>query len=238
MKDKDLKKALKEYAGSPDYMAKDAFIKKMQKENASEKVNVFKIIAVQAPYIRFYVWIISAFLLITPMLTSVRALPYTLDIMAEIMPFFAGIGVFEAMRSKMHDMSELETATLLSKRGAFFARMITIGIVQFAVILVSSIVISLGTGNDVLSIGTQLLLPFAVTNIISFMVERTQFGRENVWSCLCVSGVVFVVRQAIANKTTWLQGNTGVLVAITIILIVIQIAEFAKTVKTEKLSWN
>ena len=196
MKDKDIKNILSEYAGNPDYLKKDAFIRKMHKESRSVDVSVFKMIAVQAGHIRAYIWFVFAFILIRPMFNSASELPYTLEMFARIMPFLSSIGIFEAMRSRMHNMSELEMTTLLSKQGTFFARMIIIGSVQFAVIAVLSVVFSMGIGIDAISVGTGLLLPFTLTNILCFMIARTQFGRENVWFCIPVSGLVIAIREA------------------------------------------
>jgi len=239
MKDKDIRNVLSEYAGSPDYLKKDAFIRKMQKESRNAGVSVFRMIAVQAGHIRAYIWFVFAFVLIGPMFNSVSALPTTLEVFTLIMPFFSSIGIFEAMRSRMHNMSELEMATLLSKQGTFFARMIIIGSVQFAVIAVLSVVFSMGIGIDAISVGTGLLLPFTLTNILCFMIARTQFGRENAWFCLPVSVLVAAIgRYAVVNMSFATRIDKRVWTLLALALIVLQISEFYKTVKTERFSWN
>lgn len=238
MKDKDLRKALSEYAGTPDYMKKDAFIKSMRKDMNDVKVSGLKMVLTQARYIRIYMWILSVAILIIPLFSTGKTVKNVMNIMTMIMPFFAGLGVFEAMRAKMHKMFELESVTLLSGKGAFFARMVAIGSVQFVVITFVSIIFSRSMDSGVIMIAVQLIIPFALTNTICFILERTSFGRDNVWSCLAVSGIVFVMRETIKNMPGILKIDHRVFMLLAAVLLVLQVVEFNKTVKMEKLAWS
>ena len=54
MKDKYLRDSLSEYAGTPDYIKKDEFIRKMRKQTDEVKVSTVKMILIQARYIRIH----------------------------------------------------------------------------------------------------------------------------------------------------------------------------------------
>ena len=238
MKDKYIHDSLSEIAGIPDYMKKDAFIKKMRKQTGEVKISTFKMILTQVSYIRVYIWILSALILVSPVLGAIKHSFVDPELITRIMPFFAGFGVFEALRARMHRMDELENVTLLSGKGAFFARMTAIGVVQFFVIIFISIMFSGVSDMSWLNMVVQLIIPYTITNTVCFILERTSFGRDNVWSCLAVSGIVFVMRETIKNMPGILKIDHRVFMLLAAVLLVLQVVEFNKTVKMEKLAWS
>ena len=238
MKDKYIHDSLSEIAGTPDYMKKDAFIKKMRKQTGEVKVSSIKMILTQVSYIRVYIWILSALILVSPVLGALKHSFVDPELITRIMPFFAGFGVFEALRARMHRMDELENVTLLSGKGAFFARMTAIGVVQFFVIIFISIMFSGVSDMSWLNMVVQLIIPYTITNTVCFILERTSFGRDNVWSCLAVSGIVFVMRETIKNMPGILKIDHRVFMLLAAVLLVLQVVEFNKTVKMEKLAWS
>ena len=238
MKDKYLRDSLSEYAGTPDYIKKDEFIRKMRKQTDEVKVSTVKMILIQARYIRIYIWILSVLIFVSPLFGAIRHSFVTPELVTRIMPFFAGFGVFEALRAKMHKMDELENVTLLSGKGAFFARMTAIGVVQYFVIIFISVMLSGVTDVSCLYMAVQLLLPYTITNTVCFILERTSFGRDNVWSCIAVSGIVFALRETVIRMPGLLRIDRRALVFTVLVLLALQFVEFNKTVKTERFSWN
>lgn len=238
MKDKYIHDSLSEIAGTPDYMKKDAFIKKMRKQTGEVKVSSIKMILTQARYIRIYIWILSALILVSPVLGALKHSFVDPELIARIMPFFAGFGVFEALRARMHRMDELENVTLLSGKGAFFARMTAIGVVQFFVIIFISIMFSGVSDMSWLNMVVQLIIPYTITNTVCFILERTSFGRENVWSCIAVSGIVFALRETVIRMPGSLYFDQRAISFAVPVLLAIQFVEFYKTVKRERFSWN
>lgn len=238
MKDKYLRDSLSEYAGTPDYIKKDEFIRKMRKRTGDVKVSTMKMILTQARYIRIYIWILSALMFVSPLFGAFRHSFVNPELVTRLMPFFAGFGVFEALRAKMHKMDELEAVTLLSGKGAFFARMTAIGVVQFFVIAFISIMFSGTTDGSCLYMAVQLLLPYTITNTVCFILERTSFGRDNVWSCIAVSGIVFALRETVTRMPGFLRIDRRAFVFSVPVLLAIQFVEFNKTVKMERFTWN
>ena len=238
MKDKYIHDSLSEIAGTPDYMKKDAFIKKMRKQTGEVKVSSIKMILTQVSYIRVYIWILSALILVSPVFAVLKLSFVNPQLVTRLMPFFAGFGVFEALRAKMHKMDELENVTLLSGKGAFFARMTAIGVVQFLVIIFISIMFSGVSDMSWLNMAVQLIIPYTITNTVCFILERTSFGRENVWSCIAVSGIVFALRETVIRLPGILRFDQRIIGFAVPILLAIQFVEFYKTVKRERFSWN
>ncbi len=240
MKDKDLKIILTEYAGNPGHLKKDTFIRSVTKDAGKEHVSTFKMIAVQAGYIRVYVWLISIAVACLPLFGADMFRFAILDVVADLMPFVAGVGIIEAMRARMYDMTELESVTLLSGKGVFYARMILIGVVQFALIPVSAVLMAFADTGSVIDHCVKLVLPYCITAIICLIVERTRFGRENVLVCLAVAGAVFAIRQSLVSFARYDPGSLTLTIAAEV-LIIVQIFEFYKTVRTVgtgEVEWN
>ena len=238
MKDKFIHDSLSEIAGTPDYIKKDAFIKKMRKQTGEVKISTVKMILTQARYIRVYIWILSALVFVSPLFGALKNSFVSPELITRLMPFFAGFGVFEALRAKMHKMDELENVTLLSGKGAFFARMTAIGVVQFLVIIFVSIMFSGVSDMSCLNMAVQLILPYTITNTVCFILERTSFGRENVWSCIAVSGIVFALRETVIRMPGLFRFDRRIISFMVPVLLMIQFVEFYKTVKRERFSWN
>lgn len=238
MKDRELKDALKAYAGTPDPFRKDAFIRSVAEKEKRKRATIPAQIFVQARYIRVYAWLTAVVIVLLPLFeASVKFAPL-FKVAADVMPFLAGLGVIEAMRAEAHNMAELEQATLLSAKSAFFARMILIGAAQFAAILAAAALFSKGEAGSMLTAGINLILPHCVTNILCFVLERTKFGRENVWSCFAVAAGVFLLKLIVETTAASFTPDNSLLLLLTAVLIVIEIVEFKKTVNTEELSWN
>ena len=240
MRDKDLKKALKEYPGNPDFVKKDDFIRSIRGNDVKKPVNIFNMILVHSRYIRAYVWILSVCILAFAFSINEDFFINKVEALANFMPFFAGLGIIEAFRARVNKMNELEKVTLFSGRGVFFAKATAVCFVQILTILLASVLLRLSMGVGMIYSCMVILIPFLITSIICFIVERTSFGRENEWSCLGVAAAVFIVRRiTFGGMNFYFFYDMKVLLLITIVLLAIQIYEIVKTVKLEeKLSWN
>ncbi|MBR6390229.1 MAG: hypothetical protein IKS16_02705, partial [Lachnospiraceae bacterium] len=177
---------LKNACEEPDPVSKDSFIRKvngMQSEQSlspmqsARSMNPVRVLAVEMHYIRKRVWIFSI-LAIAIMVTAVSRLGEDMILhIADMMPLLAGLGMIEVMRARMHDMSELEAVTLISARGALFARMTVIGFGHLLAVAVTAMALA-GYGRyGALGTGLKLIIPYLITTISCMEVERTGFGR-------------------------------------------------------------
>ncbi len=240
MRDKDLKRELQEYAGDPDFVKKDEFIRSIKKNSAGKPVNLFTMILVHARYIRAYIWLLSLCILAFAISVNDGIFIDKIKALSDFMPFFAGLGIIEAFRARVNKMNELEKVTVFSGKGVFFAKATAVCFVQFITIILASVLLRLSLGAGILYSSMQILIPFLITNILCFIVERTSFGRENEWSCLGVAAAVFLVKRiTLGGLDMFFYLDMWVVFVITIVLLAIQIYEIVKTVKLEeKLSWN
>ncbi len=247
MKDKELKLILKDACGEPDPVIKDSFIRKvngmqstrsMSPVRSARSMSPVRVLAIEMHYIRKRVWVISI-LAIAVMLIAVSRLGEDMILhIADMMPLLAGLGMIEVMRAGMHDMSELEAVTLISAKGALFARMTIIGLGHLLAVAVTSAVLAGFGGYGAPETGLRLIIPYLITTISCMEVERTGFGRENTWSCMAVAVLVIVTREIIYSTGIVILSGVAVPALIAAALAGLQAAELKKTIRLEEYAWN
>ncbi|MBQ9332866.1 MAG: hypothetical protein IJS12_00845 [Lachnospiraceae bacterium] len=238
MKDKDLQMILKGAYEEPDPAKKDSFIRKVNGMQSARSMSPTQVLAVEMHYIRKRVWIFSI-LAIAIMVTAVSRLGEDMILhISDMMPLLAGLGMIEVMRARMHDMSELEAVTLISAKGALFARMTVIGLGHLLAVAVTAAALA-GYGRyGALGTGLKLIIPYLITTISCMEVERTGFGRENAWSCMAVAVLVIVIREVIYSTGIVVLPGIALPALIAVALLCIHAAEFKKTIRLEEYAWN
>ena len=247
MKDKELRMILKNACEEPDPVSKDSFIRKvngMQSEpglspmQSARSMNPVRVLAIEMHYIRTRVWVFSILATAVMLITVSRLGEDMILHIADMMPLLAGLGMIEVMRAGMHDMSELEAVTLISAKGALFARMTVIGLGHLLAIAVTSAVLAGFGGYAAPETGLKLIIPYLITTIICMEVERTGFGRENTWSCMAVAVLVIVIREIIYSTGIVILSGVALPALIAAALAALQAAELKKTIRLEEYAWN
>lgn len=247
MKDKELKMILKDACDVPDPAGKDSFIRKvngmqsagsMSPVRSARSMNPVRVLAVEMHYIRKRVWVFSILAIAVMLITVSRLGEDMIRHISDMMPLLAGLGMIEVMRAGMHDMSELEAVTLISAKGALFARMTVIGLGHLLAVAVTAAALAGYGGYSVLGTGLKLIIPYLITTISCMEVERTGFGRENTWSCMAVAVLVIVIREIIYSTGIVILSGVAVPALIAVALAGLQVAELKKTIRLEEYAWN
>ena len=86
--------------------------------------------------------------------------------------------------------------------------------------------------------GFNLLIPYLVTTILCMELERKEFARGEMGSCMAVALLVAILRMSLTYVEAVANISLSLLGAITLALVFIQIAEIVKTMKMEEFLWN
>ncbi|MCM1167971.1 MAG: hypothetical protein NC299_02880 [Lachnospiraceae bacterium] len=175
-----IKKALRGAFTPPEPQNKGKFLKSLR----YPKMTYFEFILSQICYIRKRVWIFSTILMLIA-LGSVRLIPqnemYAIWIIAAFIPFLALLTTTEISRSNIFGMSEIESACRFSLPQLAGARMIILGVCNFAVIAV--IVISFGVflPQNILKTALYIFTPYITVNGISLVILNKFGGADGVY---------------------------------------------------------
>ena len=237
MKDRELKQLLQKNTESPDHASKDAFIRRYKKETGSEKTGHIKLVMMQAGYIRKRIWIISLLIAATFFFPYVES-EDKLFVIAGLMPFMAGLSILEVFRSEYYGVSELEAVTKFSAKGVFFARMTLISAFQLMLTAVISALIGINNPYGIAVSGSMLLIPWFITSIISLIVERSEFGRNNRYSFVAVAVCVTCIHTTLYSNGFFQSLDMRYLIFVAALLFALNVFEVRKTIETETLVWN
>ena len=242
MKKSEMESLLKGYCNAPDQYKKDSFIRSIRGKSQFEHIGFAEMLKLQARYISKKVWLVSLLLIIVAF-SNIDSLELVkIELLIDIMPFFACFGIIEGYRSKIYGMSELERTTRFSATGTYFAKMAVIAITHFFTIVLLALITPEAAERGFLIMIARLLLPYIVTNIISMEAERTDLARDNgevhIWIPFGTAAAVWVGRRLLFSMHVTERLSATTLMMLLLVLLIVQVIEVRKTVKLEGLVWN
>ena len=226
---KDKMRLLKDAKIYPAPEAKGAFLRKYRKRVGAVHYTGWDMIRSQIGYIQRHVWIISFAALAVAVIGLSRD-EGVIFAAAAMMPFVSGIAVLESFRAERYGLSEMEGVTLFSRRGILFARIVCVGTVHLALLLLLTILIGSKEGYGLAMTGSILTVPYLLSSIINMELERTEFGRK---SALPGLGVVAIMAVAVLvvkeEEVVFLHDYYIFWYLLTAVLIVMELMEIRKT---------
>ncbi len=167
------------------------------------KLTYSKFVFSQIGYIRKRVWFVSAAVVFAAVKT-VCAIPEEAKLLvwliAAFVPFLAIMTTVEISRSKIYGMTEIEEGCRFSLPQVTGARMIILGICNFAVMITVSVLLGnhvpFGVARSVLYIFT----PYIVASGISFMIFSKVKGQEAAYLSAAAALVVSFVGVMISSR--------------------------------------
>lgn len=222
----------------PDPIRKDHFIRTYRRKACTANPGIRSLLISQVTYISTSVWCITLAVLFL-VIWAIHTNQDTIFMTAVLIPFVSGIAIFDSFRSQMYSMTEMESASLFSLRGIFFAKMICIGVVHIFFILLLSFIISPHSRYSYIKTGIIITMPYLLSSIICLKFERSLLGRKNPFICLGISALISALvffTKAISRKITYSLSELWVILFIT--LAVLAGNEIRKTLKWEEYLWN
>ena len=175
-----IKKMLRRAFTPPEPQNKDKFLKSL----CCPRMSYFEFILSQICYIRKRVWIFSMLLLLIS-LGAVCVIPrgeiYAVWIISAFVPFLALLTAAEISRSNLFGISEIEAACRFSLPQLTGARMIILGICNFAVISVIVISFDLFSPLGIMKAALYILTPYITVNGISLAILNRISGPDGVY---------------------------------------------------------
>lgn len=225
-------------SSKPNSDRKDDFIRKCRKYNIYETPKTYRLICRQIAYIRKPVWLIS-FLALMISVWGIYGNTEIVYAIAAIMPFVSGIAVIETFRSRMHGMTEMESVTLISMRGIIFARVFCIGISHILLLFTLTMIVSRYSELGFFMTGAFLTIPYLISSIVCFELERSLWGRKNVFISLVVSVIVSSGMLVLQNQRYLLTEQYKWIWYLTeVVLIFLECRSLKKCFYSEDFAWN
>ncbi|MCM1221060.1 MAG: hypothetical protein NC548_41915 [Lachnospiraceae bacterium] len=198
----EIKKQLKIIYEAPPPLRKKEFLRKW----GQPRMNLWKLLLLQAAYIRKWIWGISAVIFAVAVSGAVAKLRNLVWMISALTPLLAVTVITECGRSERCEMAELEMATRFSLRSVLFARLGILGMENLAVLTFLLIV---GIKNaDVTSrimgrveAGVCILMPYLLTSLMGLYITRRYKGQEAAYFCVggavCIGVSVFLFRDTL-----------------------------------------
>ncbi|MBQ8278437.1 MAG: hypothetical protein IJZ23_01180 [Roseburia sp.] len=228
-----LKEELTRYYEAPKAQRKQAFIRLF----GVQKINLPRLVLIQARYISKWVWLASVLLCgLIYGATYVMEEKYV-SMVYGLVPFLVMISVTESMRSYRYGMEELELSARFSLKSIVMARMSMLGVGNLAVLIVIAIVLGQREGYHVL----HVLTPYFLTAGGGLYIVRTIRGNENTFFCFTLAAAVSFLQMLLPwqFKELFVPDYMPVWAALFVIGIVMTAKESYRTIRmTEDLAWN
>jgi len=228
-----LKEELCRYYEAPKPRRKQEFIRQF----GVQKINLPRLVLMQAKYISKWVWMVSACL---------SALIYGVSYVMEdkyvsmvygLVPFLVLISVTESMRSYRYGMEELELSTRFSLKSIIMARMAMLGVGNLAVLIVIANILGQWEGYYLL----HVLTPYFLTAGGSLYIVRMVRGNENTFLCFTLAIAVSFLQMLLPWRFSELFAPNYMLIwtALFVVGIVMTVKESYRAIRmTEDLAWN
>lgn len=184
--DKKLRKALQDAYRVPPPAGKAAFLKRRRRRELGR----WELAAVQAGYIRWWVWGASLGLFVVILWGTAQAVDGGLWCAAALTPFLALLAVAEQNRSRLYHMDELELACRMSRQSVFLARLVALGVFHLALLAGLTPALAVWGAVGAAWAGVCLLTPYLLTAALGMELTRRMRGREGLLACGCAAAVV------------------------------------------------
>lgn len=216
---------------APPPVRKEAFLRQLS-YSPERKATWYDMIPAQIGYIHKSAWACVAMVFAAALFFTAR---YTNNVfmIASLTPFLALSVLVESNRSRRYNMSELEAVTRYSLRSIVFCKMLILGIFDLMLLLFVIAITGVRPGNDMLSTGTYILLPYLLTMWLGLMIERTRIGRETPYAATGISILISLILLIMVNSDYRLLYSAYVpgweiLIVVSVIGIAIRIRDKAK----------
>ena len=178
--DKKLKQALNDAYHTPRPVRKTAFLK----QHCRRELGRWELAAVQAGYIRWWVWGLSLGLFGAILWAAGRPYRAGLVCAAALTPFLALLAVAESGRARFYHMDELELACRVPRASVVLARMLVLGLFHLALLGVLAPALAVwGAAGTARAAGAYLLTPYLCTAALGMELTRRFRGQEGLLAC-------------------------------------------------------
>jgi len=177
--DKKLRQALRDAYRAPAPTGQAAFLK----QHRRRELGRWELAAVQAGYIRWWVW--GASLVLFGLILRLASWPAQGELWSAsaFTPFLALLVVAENGRARRCRMEELELACRVPRHSVLLARMAVLGLFHMALLAALTPPLALWGAVGAARAGVYLLTPYLLTAAVGMELTRRVRGRECLTAC-------------------------------------------------------
>lgn len=192
----NLKKELGEAFIPPAPKSRDGFLKAF----TYPKLTYPEFVLAQICYVRKRMWVISALILLAGIFTACAAPHGEMSLLwtlSSLTPLLAVLTAAEISRSDIFGMSEIEAGCRFALPQVIGARMIILGVCNFAVISAAAVILGVFSPYGIARSALYILTPYVSVNGLSLVIFGRVRGQDGVYlsaaAALAVSlaGVIF-----------------------------------------------
>lgn len=228
-----LKEELCRYYEAPKPQRKQGFVRQF----GVQKINLPRLVLMQAKYISKWVWLVSACLCVVIYAATHVMEDKYVSMVYGLIPFLVMISLTESTRSYHYGMEELELSTRFSLKSIIMARMAMLGVGNLAVLIVIANILGQREGYHLL----HVLTPYFLTAGGSLYIVRMVRGNENTFFCFTLAIAVSFLQMLLPwqFKEVFMPDYMPIWVALFVVGIVMTVKESYRTIRmTEDLAWN
>ena len=194
--DKKLKQALNGAYRAPDPAKKAAFLKRHRRQELGR----WELVAVQAEYIRWWIWGVSLALFGLILWVAFRVRSMGAWYASAFTPFLALLVVMENGRSRVYQMEELELACRMARQSVLLARMVVLGLFHLVLLAGLTPPLAVWGASGIARTGVYLLTPYLLTAALGMELTRRVRGRECLLACGGAAVLVSAAGMLIVNR--------------------------------------
>lgn len=176
----NIKKEIYKACEPPEPKNRDSFLKSLP----YPKLTYPEFVLSQIGYIRKRMWVVSAFILLAGIFTAC-VIPYRetalLWVLSSLTPLLAVLTAAEISRSDIFGMSEIEAGCRFALPQVIGARMIILGICNFAVIAAAAVISGVFSPFGIAKSALYVLTPYVSVNGISLAIFGRVRGQDGVY---------------------------------------------------------
>lgn len=201
----------------PEPKDRDAFLSGI----SFPKLSFLQFVFAQTAYIRKRIWALSAAVL----LAGICAVCFVPDVILEydklagvwivssILPFLAMLTAAEISRSDVYAMSEIETGCRFGIAQLVTARLLILGVCNFAVVSAVTVVSGIFSPLGILRAALYILAPFSAVSGISLAVLRRFRGQEGIYISAGAALIISVLVNVFSSSAIDLIGNAMIVLS-------------------------
>lgn len=234
---KELKKALIKNFEAPAPIQKKEFLRSIPKPS----IRMFEFIRTQSAYIRKWGWAISVLIFTVAFIGAEYLERDMLWCISASMPLLALSVLAESGRSETYGMAELELSTQFSLKSVVLARLLILGVANFALFCLLLPFAYRNNGVGIFQTSVYMACPYLLTAFGGLWAVRRIRGKEATYFCVGIAAGVcagsLILHQSFPIIYTE-QGFIWWLFAVIILGIGTTNQCYQMMKQTEELAWN
>ena len=221
----NIKKEIYKAAEPPEPQKRDSFLKVLP----YPKLTYPEFVLSQVCYIRKRVWLVSVIILLAG-IGTVCIIPESsmmlVWVISALIPFLAVLTAAEISRSDIFGMSEIEAGCRFALPQVMGARMIILGVCNFAVIAAATVILGIFSPFGIAKSALYILTPYVSVNGISLAIFGRVRGQDGVYLSAAAALAVSLAGVLLFGKGFYDEQSANFLMAVVcvagVILMIVQ----------------